>query len=97
MITENVKKILEELNPDTQIESMLAMRVVSLSWRLKRIEKVQNQTFNALNIRHNVKSPFKQSLENMMSPTERKGSPKGLDAAKPPPSSFIFNILSYLS
>jgi hypothetical protein len=41
-------QILGELNPLTPMESMLADRIVSLSWRLKRADLTQNQTFDAM-------------------------------------------------
>ena len=44
-------QLLEELNPATPLESMLAERIVSLSWRLKRTETIQNQTIDALDER----------------------------------------------
>jgi hypothetical protein len=42
-------QILEELAPASPMESMLAERVVNLSWRLKRANRTQNQTIEALN------------------------------------------------
>jgi len=42
-------QILEELAPDTPMESVLADRIVSLSWRLKRAVHFQNQAIDALN------------------------------------------------
>jgi hypothetical protein len=42
-------QILDELAPATPMESMLAERIVSLSWRLKRVCRIQNQTIDALN------------------------------------------------
>ena len=41
-------QILDELAPDTPIESFLAERIVDLSWKLKRIGYLQNQTIDAL-------------------------------------------------
>ena len=43
------EQILSELAPVTAMESILAQRIVSLSWRLKRAELIQNQSINALN------------------------------------------------
>ncbi|MHC4069802.1 MAG: hypothetical protein ACYS18_01455 [Planctomycetota bacterium] len=43
------RRILDELTPDTPMESVLAERIVSLSWRLKRVGRIQNQTIDALN------------------------------------------------
>jgi len=42
-------QILDELAPATPMESILAERIVSLSWRLKRVCRIQNQTIDALN------------------------------------------------
>ena len=44
-----VVEILAELVPVGPMESMLAQRIVSLSWRLKRIGRIQNQAIDALN------------------------------------------------
>jgi hypothetical protein len=43
------ERILSDLLPDSPMESMLAERIVILSWRLKRIDHIQNQTIDALN------------------------------------------------
>jgi len=43
------QQILDELNPVSPMESLLAERVVSLSWRLKRASCIQNQAIDALN------------------------------------------------
>ena len=40
--------LLGELAPVGPVESMLAERVVSLSWRLERVERIQNEVFDAL-------------------------------------------------
>ncbi len=42
-------QLLAELDPASPMESMLAERVVGLSWRLKRTCRIQNQTIDALN------------------------------------------------
>jgi len=42
-------RILAELDPASPMESMLAERIVGLSWRLKRICSIQNQAIDALN------------------------------------------------
>ena len=42
-------RLLTELAPVSPMESMLAERIVSLSWRLKRVCRIQNQTIDALN------------------------------------------------
>jgi len=41
-------EMLGELAPGGAMESMLAERVVSLSWRLRRAERVQSEAFDAL-------------------------------------------------
>jgi len=41
--------LLAELDPIGPMESILADRIVSLSWRLKRADLIQNQTIDALN------------------------------------------------
>ncbi|NIW00176.1 hypothetical protein GWN26_14060 [Candidatus Saccharibacteria bacterium] len=46
------ERILSDLVPESPMESMLAERVVILSWRLKRIDHIQNQTIDALNKRN---------------------------------------------
>ncbi len=43
------QQFLEELSPETSMESMLAERIVNLSWRLIRTGRIQNQTIDALN------------------------------------------------
>jgi len=40
--------LLDELKPVGAVESMLAERVVSLSWRLQRVERMQNQATDCL-------------------------------------------------
>jgi hypothetical protein len=40
--------MLGELAPAGAVESMLAERVVRLSWRLERVERIQNEVFDAL-------------------------------------------------
>jgi len=42
-------QLLAELAPASPMESILAERIVSLSWRLKRVCRIQNQTIDALN------------------------------------------------
>jgi hypothetical protein len=43
------QQILDELSPVSPMESMLAERIVTLSWRLKRAGRFQNQAIDALN------------------------------------------------
>jgi len=56
--------MLSELAPATPMESMLAERIVSLSWRLKRAGRIQNQTIDALNA-HNTSSPLAKLTQSL--------------------------------
>ena len=42
-------RMLGELSPVSPMESMLAERIVSLSWRLKRAVRIQNQAIDVMN------------------------------------------------
>jgi hypothetical protein len=42
-------QILDELTPVSPMEAMLAERIVTLSWRLKRVCRIQNLTIDVLN------------------------------------------------
>jgi hypothetical protein len=44
-------KLLDELAPQTPMESVLAERIITLTWRLKRAAYIHNQTIDALNKR----------------------------------------------
>jgi len=57
-------QLLDELDPASPMESMLAERIVSLSWRLKRVCRIQNQAIDALNAAHtsNPLTKLTQSL-----------------------------------
>lgn len=67
-------KILEELNPTGPMESMLAERVVSLSWRLKRSGHIQNQTIDTMNAR-NTTGPLAKLIQSMSKRSEDPGAP----------------------
>jgi len=58
-------RILAELAPASPMESMLAERIVSLSWRLKRIYSIQNQTIDALNA-PKPPSPFDKLAKSLI-------------------------------
>ncbi len=47
------QQLLDELAPVSPMESMLAERIVTLSWRLKRVCRIQNQVIDALNADNN--------------------------------------------
>ena len=57
-------QLLVELAPTTPMESMLAERIISLSWRLKRAARIQNQTIDALNAR-NTSSPLTKLTQSL--------------------------------
>ena len=59
------EQMLAELAPASPMESMLAERIVSLSWRLKRAGRIQNQTIDALNAR-NTSSPLTKLTKSLL-------------------------------
>jgi len=59
------RRILDELAPDTPMECTLAERIVSLSWRLKRIGRIQNQTIDALNT-SDTSSPLARLTKSLL-------------------------------
>jgi len=58
------EQMLAELAPSSPMESMLAERIVSLSWRLKRVCRIQNQTIDALNA-NNTSSPLTKLTQSL--------------------------------
>jgi hypothetical protein len=58
-------KLLEEFAPDGAVETMLAERIVSLGWRLKRIVRIQDQVFDVM-IEKDEPSPYQKQLNSMM-------------------------------
>ncbi len=58
------QQLLAELAPASPMESMLAERIVTLSWRLKRVCRIQNQTIDALNA-HNTTSPLAKLTQSL--------------------------------
>ena len=63
------EQLLGELGPVGPVESMLAERIVSLSWRLKRAERIQNEAFDYLI----AKDGFKKPWELTKSPNDPDG------------------------
>ncbi len=57
--------MLAELAPAGPLESMLALRIVSLSWRLKRAACIQNQTIDAMNVDNTV-SPLTKLTQSLL-------------------------------
>ena len=58
-------RMLAELIPDSPVQTMLAERIISLSWRLRRAINIQNQTIDALN--KNDTSPFAKLNQSILS------------------------------
>ncbi|MFX0200894.1 MAG: hypothetical protein ACFFCW_32650, partial [Candidatus Hodarchaeota archaeon] len=58
-------EILAELAPVGPMESMLSERVVSLSWRLKRVERMQNQAIDVM-IARDGPSPLVKQLKALL-------------------------------
>jgi hypothetical protein len=58
------ERMLAELAPAGPMESMLAERIVALSWRLKRAGRIQNQTIDALNA-DNTSSPLAKLTQSL--------------------------------
>jgi len=58
------ERMLSELAPASPMESMLAERIVTLSWRLKRVCRIQNQAIDALNA-GNTSSPLSKLTQSL--------------------------------
>ena len=58
-------QFLTELAPASPVESMLAERVVNLSWRLKRTGNIHNQTIDALST-PDTSSPFAKLTKSLL-------------------------------
>ncbi len=58
------EQMLAELAPVSPMESMLAERIVSLSWRLKRAGRIQNQAIDALNA-NNTSGPLAKLTQSL--------------------------------
>ncbi len=71
------ERMLAELAPASPMESMLAERIVTLSWRLKRAGRIQNQTIDALNA-NNTSSPLAKLTQSLFF--------KNHDQSQPDPS-----------
>jgi len=56
--------LLAELAPQGPMESILADRIVTLSWRLKRAEQIQNQTIDAMHEKTNS-SPLSKLAKSL--------------------------------
>ena len=58
------EQILDELAPTGPMESMLAERIVNLSWRLKHTGRLQNQAINAMNTKI-TSGPFAKLTQSL--------------------------------
>ena len=73
------QQLLDELSPVSPMESILAERVVTLSWRLKRAGRFQNQAIDTLNAKQ-TSDPFKKLTQSLFrsvageSPSDAAGS-----------------------
>jgi len=75
-------QMLAEMAPAGPMESMLAERIVSLSWRLKRAIRIQNQAIDALNI-DKTSSPLAKLAQSLFfkGAVPPQGGPSTSDAA----------------
>ena len=71
------QQILDELSPVSPMESILAERIVTLSWRLKRAGRFQNQAIDTLNS-NETSSPLKKLTQSLFC--------KNLDQSQTAPS-----------
>ena len=74
-------RILSDLVPESPMESMLAERIVILSWRLKRIDHIQNQTIDALSAR-NTSSPLAKLTQSLLFKDSALPQADSADSAK---------------
>ena len=58
------RQLLDELDPVSPMESILAERIVTLSWRLKRAGRFQNQAIDTLNA-DQTNDPFKKLTQSL--------------------------------
>jgi len=75
------EQMLSELAPASPMESVLAERIVTLSWRLKRICRIQNQAIDALK-EDNTSSPLTKLTQSLFFKNHDKSqaSPSTSDA-----------------
>jgi len=69
-------EMIAELAPAGAVESVLAERVVSLSWRLQRVERIQNQAIDAM-IERQLNRPLARMAEGMLPKSLRKQNADG--------------------
>ena len=66
-------EMLADLAPVGPMESMLAERFVSLSWRLKRVERMQNQAIDVM-IERDKPSPLTKLAQSLLPKNQRQSS-----------------------
>jgi hypothetical protein len=82
-------RMLDELDPVGAMESMLAERIVSLSWRLKRAIRIQNQAIDAMNT-DNKSNPLARLAQSLFS----KGLERSEDELNIPESDLALGRLA---
>jgi hypothetical protein len=80
------RQLLDELKPVSPMESMLAERIVTLSWRLKRAGRFQNQAINVLNS-EDASDPLKRLTQSVLFKTALRGfaNSENIDLPQPAP------------
>ncbi|MHC4460629.1 MAG: hypothetical protein ACYS91_21290 [Planctomycetota bacterium] len=68
------QQLFAELAPASPMESMLAERIITLSWRLRRAGRIQNQTIDALNA-DNTSSPLAKLTQSLISKLRDQSQP----------------------
>ena len=66
------RQILDELDPATPMESVLAERIVALSWRLKRAGRFQNQAIDTLHAKL-INDPLKKLTQSLFPKSQDSG------------------------
>ncbi len=72
---------LKELAPESPMESILANRIVILSWRLQRSDRIQTQTIDALNS-DNTNKPLTKLTQSLF--FKNLGQSKAAQSTPPP-------------
>ena len=83
------EQFLSELAPESPMESMLAERIVVLSWRLKRIGLIQAQTIDALRA-DNKSSPLAKLTQSLL----LKKANQSKTASSTPPADLVLGRLA---
>ena len=77
----NRDQVLNELAPESPMESILANRIVILSWRLQRSVRIQTQTIDALNS-DNTNKPLTKLTQSLF--LKNLGQSKAATSTPPP-------------